>query len=291
MITVAFVILTWNSEKYIGSCIRSIFGLRQYAREIYLVDNGSADQTVEIIKQWQAYSDTSVRMTLIRNAANIGTTKSRNAALRQISTAADYVCILDSDTEINEQAMDILTHELMTHAEYGLVGPRLVSADGSIQNSGRNIPTLPEKLLKGIPIRAVQRIGERLETPANKSELKSYKVGYLMSACWLMRRETLERVGLLDERIFYAPEDAEYCIRVWKSGYQVVFCPKAQILHEWQRLSKKKLFSRLNWEHIKGLIYMFSKHHCWFTAKNILNEKREQSYAADQRGNTCIRGI
>ena len=97
----------------------------------------------------------------------------------------------------------------------------------------------------------------------------SYPVDYLMSACWLIRPDVLAKTGLLDDEIFYAPEDAEYCIRVWKTGFQVAFCPRATIIHEWQRLSKKKLVSKMNWEHIKGLAYMFKKHRYLFTTQKL----------------------
>ena len=89
-----------------------------------------------------------------------------------------------------------------------------------------------------------------------------------MSACWLIKKEVIEHIGYLDEKIFYAPEDVEYCIRAWKNGYRIMYCRDAEIIHEWQRLSRKKLFSRHNWEHIKGLAYMFCKYrYCFNTDK------------------------
>lgn len=264
------MVLTWNSEKYIDNCLGSIATLRGYDKTVYLVDNGSTDQTLEIIKQWIEQANADIKITLIKNPTNFGTTRSRNAALRQIDATVNWVCVLDSDTEVNQSAIDGMTYELASHQDYGIVGPRLRSEDGSIQNSGRNIPNLPVKLLKAVPIKMIQLIGERMELPTNRSEINPYEVGYLMSACWLMRRDVIERVGLLDEKIFYAPEDVEYCIRVWKSGYKVIYCPQVEIFHAWQRISKKKLVSRVNWEHIKGLVYMFSKHHCLFGSKNIM---------------------
>ena len=97
----------------------------------------------------------------------------------------------------------------------------------------------------------------------------AYPVGYLLSACWLMKPLLLEKVGLFDEEIFYAPEDVEFCIRVWKKGLRVMHCPKAKILHHWQRLSRKRLFSIHNYKHIKGLFYMFIKHRYCFSNKKI----------------------
>lgn len=277
MTPIMFVILTWNSEKYIDRCLKSIAALHGYDRTIYLVDNGSTDQTLEIIEQWKQQVDANAKIVLIENQTNWGTTRSRNAALMQMDATVDWICILDSDTEINQSAIDVLVHELSNHIDYGIVGPKLRSEDGSVQDSGRNIPNLPIKLLKAIPFKAIQRIGEWMELPPNRSETSPYEVGYLMSACWLMRREVIEHIGLLDEKIFYAPEDVEYCIRVWKSGYKVMYCPQAEIFHAWQRISRKKLVSKVNWEHMKGLAYMFSKYHCWFCTKNIMKGQEESS--------------
>ena len=87
-----------------------------------------------------------------------------------------------------------------------------------------------------------------------------YEVDYLMGACWLLRKDIVDKVGMLDEKIFYAPEDVDYCARIWQNGYKVVFCQNANIIHEWQRISKKKIISKMNFEHIKGLAYFFKKY-------------------------------
>lgn len=272
MASIAFVVLTWNSEKYIENCINSICTLEKYNTFIYVVDNGSTDGTLQIIERLKSKCIENVKMFLILYEKNMGTTVSRNAALKKVNHDTDYICVLDSDTEINEKAVDILIGQLLENEKYGIIGPKMKSPDGSVQQSGRNIPTLTEKILKALPIKAAQRIGEDIEKPQGESQNEPYEVGYLMSACWLMRRDVIDRVGLLDENIFYAPEDAEYCIRVWKSGYQVMFCPKAEIIHVWQRISKKRFFSRMNMEHIKGLFYMFSKHNCWFSNRKIFDK-------------------
>lgn len=144
--------------------------------------------------------------------------------------------------------------------------------------SARCFPTLLEKIYKAVPLRRIQRIDEQMEIQRPPyPDAESYPVDYLLSACWVIRPEVIAKAGMLDEKIFYAPEDAEYCIRVWKSGYQCAFCPSAKIIHEYQRISKKKLFSRVNWEHIKGLAYMFMKHGYLFRA-----EKIRRSYSLKQ---------
>lgn len=256
----AFVILAWNSGEHIQACVEAIFRLESFEAQILLVDNGSTDNTHSILEQLAVRCPFHCTVEIITYNKNVGTTVSRNAALKKVAPDVQYICLLDSDTQINENALRILAKELKEHADYGIVGPRMITSTGVIQVSGRKFPTITEKLLKAVPLKCAQRAGEKMQQPFQIQETGSHAVDYLMSACWWMRPELLQKVGMLDEKIFYAPEDAEYCIRVWKAGYKVAFCPKAQIIHEWQRLSKKKAFSRINWEHIKGLAYMFWKH-------------------------------
>ncbi len=268
-----FVILMWNSERVIEACLRSISGMSSFNIKVIVVDNGSADGSVHIVeglrKDFRDMPDMSLE--LITLDRNCGTTVSRNLGLRLlISFSPDYFCILDSDTVVNEQAFLTLADELEAHPLYGLIGPCMVSKTGTVQNSARAFPTLSEKVCKAIPLKCFQKKGEVFERlPPPCKDQTSYPVDYLMSACWLIRPEMLEKAGYLDERIFYAPEDAEYCIRVWKCGFQAAYCPSAVIIHEWQRLSRKKYFSRLNWEHIKGLVYMFRKHHFLFNKDKL----------------------
>ena len=244
-----------------------------FSRHVVVVDNGSTDASVMIVERLQdgIKADRDIDLELICIKENLGTTVSRNIGLRALERhAPDYYCILDSDTQVNETAFLTLIDEMEKHGSYGLIGPAMLTLDGVLQNSARSFPTLTEKMCKAVPLARFQTKGElleRMEMPLTGEA--SFPVDYLMSACWLLRPETLRRVGYLDEQFFYAPEDAEYCIRIWKSGYQVAYCPEAMIIHEWQRLSRKKYFSRINMEHIKGLVYLFRKHRYLFNKDKL----------------------
>lgn len=191
---------------------------------------------------------------------NVGTTISRNIGLHNIDPDADYICILDSDAYITQDAISSMISCLISDIRLGLVGPQMVSPLGSVQLTGRNFPTARIKILKGIPIKRFQKAGESLETPKYRKIGNIYPVDYLLSACWLMRPDVLRNIGFLDEKIFYAPEDVDYCMRIWKNGYIVGLCENARIIHEYQRISKKRIFSRMNIKHFKGLIYFFIKY-------------------------------
>lgn len=276
MYKLAFVILTWNSAGCIGPCLRAIGGLdgEMLRGKVYVVDNGSTDNTVDVINEVsEEQTGGAFPCQLIRLERNFGTTYSRNLAIKEILREPEdirYVCILDSDTQVNTNAVVSLIEVLEKDRQCAIVGPRMHSSDGVYQRSGRNIPTATEKLLKVAPAGRLRRIGREMECSIAPEGKGTVPVGYLMSACWMMRRELFDRVGLLDEKIFYAPEDVEYCVRCLRQGYKILYCYDADIVHQWQRLSRKKLFSRHNYEHLKGLGYLFWKHRYLFSGKKFM---------------------
>ena len=180
----------------------------------------------------------------------------------------DYVCILDSDTEINEKAIEAMA-VVLDDLQIGIVGPRLHNTEGIYQIAGKDFSTATEKLLKVMPFKRLREVGEHMESMTPESESGYVTVGFLVSACWMMRRDIVEKIGHLDEKIFYAPEDLEYCLRCWKNGYQVVYCCDADILHYWQRISRKKIISKHNWEQIRGLFHVYAKYHYMFGTKRL----------------------
>lgn len=251
--SVGFVILTWNSEKYIANCLDSILKIEKYDIFISIFDNGSKDRTKNILEKYRFDN-----IFFLGCGKNFGTTISRNEALKKLPKT-DYIVILDSDTIINDlNGFDKIIDILDNDKEIGIVGPKLVNAEGELQYSGRNIPSIKEKILK-VFFDKSKKTSELEHVDYNEKD-DLFCVGYLMSAAWFMRRDFFEKNGFLDEKIFYAPEDVEYCVRAWCNGYKVCYYKKFTVIHFWQRISKKKFFSKHNFEHIKGLMYFFHKY-------------------------------
>lgn len=270
---VAFIILTWNSEKFIRACLDSVLGLTCRELDVYVEENGSTDSTREILEQ---YSDMHPNVHVSYRTVNTGTTVPRNHALRYAIGETDYICILDSDTVVNQTALEVMAKALAEHSSLGVAGPSMVNSAGCKQLSGRNLPTLTVKLGKVIPLSVVRRWADNAEVPTSALSRGIQEVGYLLSACWLVPSSVFAEVGLFDENIFYAPEDVDWCLRCWKAGYQVAFVPDARIIHEYQRLSHKKLLSHTNLEHIKGLAHYYHKHRYLLHAPELLDYNDKQ---------------
>ncbi len=272
---VGFVILTWNSNNCIKECLDAIQKLDDMGlidSEVSVMDNGSTDGTADYLRSLSrpnlhtAFCD-----------RNIGTTKGRNLAALQLPDC-DFICFLDSDAfPLDQDGFLSAMGYLDSHEDVGIIGPTLVSEDGSIQPSARNIPFRREKFLKIFPFKCAQRRAEKLEHVDYDASPDVFPAGYLMSACIMMRQEVFRDIGAWDEKIFYAPEDVDYCVRAWEKEYKVMYYRPWLVMHEWQRISHKKFFSKHNFSHIKGLMH-FYRHHKHL--KKLRAQIREEYEAA-----------
>lgn len=258
----SFIILTFNSARYVQTCLESIESSVQAlgtTAEVFIMDNGSVDETLSIIEAFE-FSD-AIRLELIRFATNTGTTYSRNQGLAR--STGEFVVVMDSDGYINPAALDGLAAHLSAHPECGMAVPRLTYPDGRYQLSVDEFPSVVRKAQRFFFLKQIE---EKLKISED-----TQVVDYAISACWVMPRAVVEKVGMLDERIFYAPEDVDYCIRVWKAGYQIHFVPALSMVHDAQEISRAKGF-RVNWftlSHIKGLAYLYLKHRFLFSGRKF----------------------
>ena len=264
---IAWIILTWNSEKYIEKCVDSILNLSEIQNQIIIADNGSRDGTTRLLRE--KYNNA---VCLIEFSKNRGTTVPRNVAIRKADTDIDYICILDSDTEVNIQAVTYLTDVLKKEPNAYMAGPKLITQRGEVQPSARNFPTITSKVFKACPIKRIEKIGCQMERCKNEKDAVYFKAGVIMSACWMIKPIAFKELGLLDEYYFYSPEDTEFCLRIHMHGKDVLYCPEVAIIHDWQRLSKKRIVSKFNYESLKGHIHMFRQYHYCFSTKKLCKE-------------------
>ena len=104
-----------------------------------------------------------------------------------------------------------------------------------------------------------------------------------ISACWFFRRTLLDRVGYLDEHIFYAPEDIDYCLRVWRNGLRIRYFPGFTVFHRTQQITHKNVFSPIALSHLYGLLYFFLKHRYLWNAPRPAEDSHVQPVKAQQR--------
>ncbi|MSM38734.1 MAG: glycosyltransferase [Geobacter sp.] len=254
-VDVSFVILTWNSESYISRCLDSLLVSLEgtgLSFEIFVVDNGSRDTTADILKVYEKTMQGVVIPIFFKT--NLGTTVSRNAALRMVRGV--YICVMDSDVEAIPGVFPKLIEVLCEEPKVGMVVPQILYPSGRWQKSTDRFPTLMHKINRYFRLRQI----EAAEESAAIDNTEKRDVDYAISALWLFRSEVLETVGLLDEKIFYAPEDVDYCLRIWEKGYRILYFPAVHVIHHTQEISRGFKFNKAKIEHVKGLIYLFIKH-------------------------------
>jgi GT2 family glycosyltransferase len=246
----SIVILTWDSRALLEACLAAVpAATGPLAAEVIVVDNGSRDDTASLLARRR-------ELVVIRNPRNRGVAPARNQGLR--AACGGFVALLDVDTVPAPGSLARLVAYLRAAPHVGLVGPKLVGADGRLQYSCRRFPTLLDKLLRRLPERWGRAVTDDVElrwwdhaTPR--------AVDYVIGACQVIRRAALDEVGLLDERIFYGPEDVDLCLRLQRAGWGVVYVPEAVVMHLERRVTRK-LLSTLTARHLQGLGYYFWKH-------------------------------
>lgn len=246
MVQLSIVIITWNQLSYLQECLHSLQPvMKREDVEVIIVDNGSADGTCQFLSLHHP------KISLLVNDCNKGVAYARNRGLER--ARGNKILILDNDTIVNEEAISGLEDYLDNHPRVGLCACRLVDSNNQVQESFKPFPGLWLKM------KNVLGIGQRnvsfVQIPTGP-----YEPVYVIGACQMIRREVIERIGLLDEKIFYGPEDADYCLRVAADGWKVVYLPQYTIVHHWRRATNKKLFTRLAWKHFCALCYFYLKY-------------------------------
>jgi len=261
---ISVVILTWNSGKYISKCLDSLcreFDQTNLSHEIFIVDNGSKDNTIQLIENFRNnVANNDIKSIYLEQ--NTGTTYSRNLALKRAK--GEFICIMDSDLEVVKGAIGKLVDALKEYNDVGLMAPKLVYPDGRFQKSTDNFPTIFTKIGRYFFLKIKER-----KASAFSNELGPVPVDYAISAMWLLKSKVIKKVGLLDENIFYAPEDVDYCLRIWKEGYKVCYYPSVFCIHDSQEISRGLRINPASVKHLQGLMYYFKKHRYFFRRPNL----------------------
>lgn len=245
------VIATWKMRDMLKRCISSITegGSGPYEYELIVIDNNSSDGTVDMLQSLFP------KVKLVSNTHNLGVAAGRNVGIRM--ALGEFIMLLDADTVVPRGSIMAMVEYLLHNPHIGLIGPRLVSPEGAVQVSSRTFPTLWSKIARRLP----NVLGT---VPAQRSPMQSCPVDYVIGACQLIRREVVDAIGLLDDSIFYGPEDVDYCVRVWRAGWAVHYFADADVVH-WEQRITRNVFSLLFLRHVQGLLYFFWKHRYLFS--------------------------
>jgi len=265
--SISAVILSFNARDDLDRCVRSLIeieDLQAGTDQVLIVDNGSSDGSKALMNRLAATYPGLVEG--IDLPINYGTTVSRNLALERAK--GDYVLVIDSDIDFKRPVLKSLIKDLAIDPSIGIIAPRLIFPSGRVQMSTDVFPTVRRKVERLFRLRSLEKTTEA------KSGM-SHAVDYAISAFWLMRRDLFDKVGKLDERIFYAPEDVDFCLRTWLAGKMIIYRPDLEVVHDAKERSRSLKGLLFTWRHIVGLAYFFGKHGYFWRLDGVYRRIRE----------------
>lgn len=228
-VDLSIVILTFNTKDVTKRCLDTVLASDPgpYEFEVIVCDNGSEDGSIDMLKK----EFPGVR--LIQNGKNIGFAAGNNPGIR--AAAGRYVVLLNSDTEVPSETFREMVKFMDDHPEAGASTCKLLLPDGSMDPAcHRGFPTpwvsftYLSKLEKLFP--KTRLFGEYHQGYKDLSAV--HEVDCIVGAFFLVRREVIRTVGLLDEDYFMYGEDIDWAFRIRKAGWKILFNPRVTILHK-----------------------------------------------------------
>lgn len=228
---IGIIIVNWNTGKLLAACLDSLRRLPEFERglieKVVVVDNASVDESFELVRRSSQPAPTPggwVRF--IKLEQNVGFARGSNIGAQRLS-ANSHVLLLNPDTEVREGTLREMVAVFDREPKVGIVGPKLLNIDGSLQPSVRPFPRVSDFIIYMLKLgRVVQSQQEAVYDYS-----KAGYVDQVMGAAFLIRRETWNEVGALDEGFFTLFEEVDYCKRVFKKGWKTYFTPAAQVMH------------------------------------------------------------
>ncbi len=240
---VAILILNWNNYQDTKTCLESLESLTYRYLKVILVDNGSDDGSLELLREHFPH------LTILTSESNLGFAGGNNIGLRYIlEEDIPYVLLLNNDTEvIKPDFLEIILQVIESDDEICAVGPKVSCLDGTPDRVILPFPTLDVTLRTSLGL-----FKEHLD--------HRQVVDSLTGCCVLVRMEAVRRVGLLDENYFMYVEETEWFFRMRKAGCKIVYFPEESVLHKVGSSSRKLESRPMYIERRANVVYTLVKH-------------------------------
>lgn len=254
------IIVNYNVEHFLEQCLNSAFSaLEKIDGEIWVVDNNSIDNSMNMVKEKFPEAK------LIENKENVGFSKANNQAIRESN--GKYVLLLNPDTVVEEDTFEKVVQFMNEHPDAGGLGVNMIDGKGNfLPESKRGLPTPAVAFYKIFGLSRLfpksKRFGKYHLGYLSKEE--THEIEILSGAFMLMRKEALDKVGLLDENFFMYGEDIDLSWRIILGGYKNYYYPGTRIIH-YKGESTKKTSVNYVFVFYKAMIIFAKKH---FSQKN-----------------------
>ncbi len=213
---ISICIASWNTRILLRDCLQSLRATCDLPHEVIVVDNASRDGSAAMIRQEFPEAR------LLENDINRGFAVATNQAL--VKAAGRFVVLLNSDTYFCQDTLGGLWRFLEEHPRAGAAAPLQRRPNGCIQRSWGPLPSLGAEISRALLL-------DRLSHPPRNGTGHPWQVENLMGACLMLKRETINQAGLLDEGFFHYGEDVDLCWRLKKAGWKIYLLPWLEVIH------------------------------------------------------------
>lgn len=217
-------IINYNTRDLLRACLSSV--VPEHPDRVIVVDNASSDGSAQMV------AAEFPRVTLLANASNRGYGAAANMAFS--ASTARYLLLLNSDTLLRRGALEAMAEYLDEHEEVGVLGPRLINEDGTLQPSCYPFPGSMRWLVDNDDLaRYLGTVGSVQRRMFRTWEHdRPRHVPWVMGAALAIRREAFDAVGGFDESFFMYHEETDLCFRMAKLGWETHFAPVTEVVHK-----------------------------------------------------------
>lgn len=252
----SIIIVNYNTKELLKQTIQSVIDTTKNIQyEIIVSDNNSTDKSIEMIEKYFP------EVKLIKNKDNLGFPKGNNVAIKQ--ALGRYILLLNSDTVVIDNCLEKCIKYMDLHNNIGVLGCKVALKDGQLDHAcKRGFPTPEASLFYMLKLHKLfpdnKKFGQYTLSYLHEDEIN--EVDSLTGAFMMLKREVIDKIGLLDENFFMYGEDIDWCYRIKEAGWKVMYYPEAKIIHYKGASSKKKRFKTL-YEFHRAMILFYNKHY------------------------------
>ena len=257
MLDVCLSVVAWNGRDLLRSCLESVFNTaRKVSFSVVVVDNASTEDVQGMLRK------DFPRVEIIRNGCNAGFARANNQVLRRYSGKARYFLLLNPDTVVASGAIDDVVAYMDEHPEAGVIGCKLTKPDGTLDwPCKRSFLTPSMFLYRALHLDTLfpnsPRFGKYQLTYLDENQI--HEVDSVVGAFLMIRAETVQQIGLLDEQFYMYGEDLDWCYRARRAGWKVVYYPEARVAHYKSQSSNKRSYFMICWWY-KALWLVYRRH-------------------------------
>lgn len=249
-------IVSWNTRDLLRKCLASIYKYPPSCDfEVFVADNHSSDGTPDMVAK------DFPQVLLIKNKENLGFARANNQIIEK--TKGTHILLLNPDTEVFERSIDILIDLLDKNPDAGVVAPKLINSDGSLQRSCMGFPTLGAMAMRQLFLEALLPFNpytkRYLMTGFKHDRLA--EVDQPMGACLLVRKEIIDKLGAFDPQYYMFFDEVDLCFRIKKAGWKIFFDPASRVMHHGGTAVRKWSPFKLSRVWTASRNYYFRKHY------------------------------